>query len=60
MWMKKRFFTHQESDFGEWNFVIMKQNGSMMDELLGITEPVTPEERQAFFLERIHPAGIYE
>ena len=28
---------------------------SMMDELLGITEPVTPEERQAFFLERIHP-----
>lgn len=29
---------------------------AMMDELLGITGPVTPEERQAFFKERIHPA----
>ena len=28
---------------------------AMMDELLGITEPVTPEERQEFFAERIHP-----
>ena len=28
---------------------------AVMDELLGITGPVTPEERQAFFAARIHP-----
>ena len=28
---------------------------AVMDELLGITGPVTPEERQTFFSQRIHP-----
>ena len=36
--------------------VVRLYGDAMMDELLGITEPVTPEQRQAFFKERIHPA----